>query len=146
MKPSVLQISPTQRSELSRLALSASPAECCGLLVGHSIDDRLIVTAIHPSENLATDKHISFEIDFRIRLHLEEDLADGPGQLIGLYHSHPGGQPAPSNKDLTDASEPDLVWLILAVDAVGAVDLCAWQLLRSNDGEKSFSGLPISVE
>ena len=146
MKPEVINLAATDRAELSRLALAASPAECCGLLVGHHTEAAVQITAIHKSENLAADKLSGFEVDFRIRLRLEEELVSGPDQIIGIYHSHPNGSPKPSGKDLADAAEPGLVWLILAVDGVGAVDLSARLMCREADGEKSFSALPVVIQ
>jgi proteasome lid subunit RPN8/RPN11 len=146
MTPDVVNLSATDRAELSRLALAASPAECCGLLVGRHKGAAVEITAIHKSENLAKDKLSGFEVDFRLRLHLEEELESGLDQIIGHYHSHPNGNSKPSGRDLADAVEPGLVWLILAVDGVGAVDLSAWLMCRSIEGEKSFSALPVVIK
>jgi len=146
MLPAAVRLSPQDRAVLARLALAASPHECCGLVVGHRSGPDLVVRSIHASENLSDAPDKSFEIDFRIRLHLEEDLATGPDSVIGLYHSHPDGRSRPSEKDLVDAAETGLLWLIAAVDGVGAVDLSAWLLGRSDSGEKFFSGLPVRIE
>jgi proteasome lid subunit RPN8/RPN11 len=152
VSPPSVTLSPSDRAQLSRLALAASPAECCGLLVGRQGSDGLEITSIHQSENLADDKDRGFEIDFRVRLRLEKELASGPihpnhqEKIIGLYHSHPDGKTVPSAKDLEDAAEAGLVWLILAVDGVGAVDISAWKMIRSEDVGKSFAGLPVVVK
>ena len=146
MNPTSINISGDNRAELSRQALAESPAECCGLLVGHYKGATVEITAIHKSENLATDKLSGFEVDFRLRLRLEEELISGPDQIIGHYHSHPNGNSKPSGKDLAHAAEPGHIWLILAVDGVGAVDLSTWLMSRSADGEKSFSALPVMIK
>ena len=146
MKPASVILTTSDRSNLVRQALTSAPAECCGLLVGHVDDGQLRLTSVHPSENLALDKPASFEIDFRLRLHLEDDLADTSDSIVGLYHSHPGGSPEPSATDLADAAETGLVWLVLAVDGIGAVDVSAW-LFQGNDKiGKSFSPLPVVIE
>jgi len=146
MVPVVVKLSPGDRALLARQALAASPNECCGLVVGRQSGTDLVVSAVHASENLSDAPGNSFEIDFRIRLHLEDDLAAGPDRVIGLYHSHPDGSSRPSEKDLADAAETGLLWLIAAVDGVGAVDLSAWLLDRSEGGRKFFSGLPVQIE
>ena len=146
MKPVTVTLSASDRSQLSRFALAAAPAECCGLLVGTRTQDALEITAIHATENLSTDKLRGFEIDFRVRLQLEEQLATGPDRIVGLYHSHPNGNPRPSDRDLEEAAEQDFVWLILAVDGIGAVDLSAWWMSRSVNNTKSFSALPITIK
>jgi proteasome lid subunit RPN8/RPN11 len=146
MKPASVIMSKSDRSQLLRHALTASPAECCGLLVGREDDGQLRLTSVHASENLAADKLATFEIDFRIRLHLEDDLAHKPDRIVGLYHSHPDGSPEPSATDLADAAEAGLVWLVLAVDGIGAVDISAWLFQGHPRTAKSFSPLPVLIE
>ena len=146
MKPATVTLFASDRSQLSRFALATAPAECCGLLVGHQTEDTIEITAVHATENLSTDKLKGFEIDFRVRLQLEEQLATGPDRIVGLYHSHPNGNPRPSDRDLEEAAEQDFVWLILAVDGIGAGDLSAWWMSRSVNNTKSFSALPITIK
>lgn len=107
-------------------AEAAYPAECCGLLAGrpwqasetpqHPLTDDFVVTRVEPSANVSTgDQADSFEVDPAVRFRLMREL-DGTGsRMIGHYHSHPDHPAAPSARDLSQAYEPDLIWLITSV-------------------------------
>ncbi len=95
------------REKIEREALAALPQECCGLLVGAD----LAVTRLVPSPNLANGND-RFEIDPGLHIGWQRKLRDGKEQVIGLYHSHPTGEAAPSDRDLEDAAYPGWIWLI----------------------------------
>ena len=86
------------------------PLECCGLLVGR---DR-VVTAAVPMRNVAASA-TRFRIDDREHIALRRALrlVAPPLQVIGVYHSHPGGIPRPSPRDIAEAFYPD--WLHVIV-------------------------------
>ena len=96
----------------------AYPFECCGLLIGQiKNESNYFVNEFKPSPNVAKGNHkTNFEIDHKIRLKIMKDLRDGPNKVIGHYHSHPNQTSEPSTKDLDMAFEPELVWLIIAVE------------------------------
>ena len=107
-------------------AEAAYPAECCGLLVGrHDGQGSLQVTAIEPSPNIAASGNDRFEVDPRVRLHVMRALEGAPEDIIGHYHSHPDHPAEPSAHDLEMAFEPDLVWLIAAVEGGRATEVRA---------------------
>lgn len=92
--------------------------ECCGLLAGR--DD--IITTIFPAQNAlasATTYEIASQQLFRFfRAMREQGLIH-----LGLYHSHPAGENAPSARDIEQAFYPDQVYFILSTrqDAPRAV-------------------------
>lgn len=47
-------------------------------------------------------------------------------QLGGSFHSHPRGEPRPSDRDLEKALEPDWVYLIVGLDE--QPDIKAWEI------------------
>lgn len=108
-------------------AEAAYPRECCGLLVGR--DDAaasVVVTRVEPSANLSADGgYDRFEVDPALRFRLMRDLAEGPHRIVGHYHSHPDHPAQPSRRDLENAWEPDLVWLITSVVGGQAVHTSA---------------------
>ena len=103
-------------------AEAAYPDECCGLLVGRGAAPEppggtLVVTRIEASPNVAAGgRRDRFEVDPQVRFDLMRALAGGDQRIIGHYHSHPDHSPRPSERDLEMALEPDLVWLITAVE------------------------------
>jgi proteasome lid subunit RPN8/RPN11 len=100
---------------VERIALGAAPLEACGLLEGTIQGSQYKVTAIHPSQNMASEPADRFEVDPRLLLRLQKDLRGGPTALVGIYHSHPRGPAAPSATDLAMAWQLELVWVITAV-------------------------------
>ena len=115
-------------------AEEAYPAECCGLLVGRRDGQGGVeVTAIEPSPNVAASGNDRFEVDPRVRLDVMRALEGGPEDIIGHYHSHPDHPAEPSARDLEMAFEPDLVWVIAAVDKGRATEVRAHVLDTSGD-------------
>lgn len=98
---------------------AAWPAEGCGLLAGRRDGDRLRITRVAPSRNvLAQQGNDLFEVDPAARFSLERDLRETQTNecLIGHFHSHPNGQATPSVRDRAQAYEPELIWLIFALN------------------------------
>jgi proteasome lid subunit RPN8/RPN11 len=87
-----------------------SPAiECCGLLAGAAG----VITEMFPATN-ALARSTAYEIPpeelFRFfRQMRERDLVH-----LGIYHSHPASENAPSPSDIARAYYPDAAWLILS--------------------------------
>jgi proteasome lid subunit RPN8/RPN11 len=109
-------ISQATLNEIKAAALAAYPLECCGLLSGvRSSTDTWRVMQAHPTRNVAVDPQRWFEVDPSTHLRLQRELRDAGQAVIGHYHSHPDGVPAPSAADLAAAQDPGLMWLIVAV-------------------------------
>ncbi|WP_375427737.1 M67 family metallopeptidase [uncultured Sphingomonas sp.] len=90
----------------------ASPTrEVCGLLFGtaHAI------TARRSARNVAADPRTAFEIDPAALLAAHREQRGGGPAIVGCYHSHPSGAPAPSPRDAANARADGLLWLIVAV-------------------------------
>jgi len=115
------------RADLRRIcdhAEAVYPEECCGLLVGEVRSDGTVaIGSVEPSRNLAEDRRRRFEVDTRLRLDLQRRLRTGTARIVGLYHSHPDKSAQPSRHDLDMAWEPDMVWLIVAVERGQAIQV-----------------------
>ena len=111
-------------------AEAAYPEECCGLLVGRQEEAGIFrVSRVEASRNLAANgRKERFEVDPRLRFDLMRGLAGGRQRIIGHYHSHPDHPVEPSDRDLEMAWEPELVWLIVAVENGKAVGTSAFFL------------------
>jgi proteasome lid subunit RPN8/RPN11 len=115
----MIVIGHAQLRQIMDAAEAAYPNECCGLLVGQRLPNGTVeVARVHPSANLSPQRD-RFEIDPRLWVDLARALGKGPQQVVGLYHSHPDGPAQPSKADLRAAWGEELVWLIVAVTAVG---------------------------
>lgn len=103
-------------------AKAAAPAEACGLLSGsHPAQGVIAVAEIHPSDNLASDSDRRFEIDAALQLRLQRELRAAGLEIVGVYHSHPEGDPMPSAADRDGAAYPGWVWLITGLSGGAAV-------------------------
>lgn len=124
-----------QMSVLARIedaARRALPREACGFLIGHD-GDRPIITRIAASPNLAPpDRQDRFETDPRLHLRLQRDLRESADDILGIYHSHPGGRAAPSAVDRAQAVYPGWIWLITALNGADC-STCAFRHIAGTD-------------
>ncbi|MDG4574879.1 MAG: M67 family metallopeptidase [Defluviicoccus sp.] len=131
------------RRALIDAAVAARPHECCGLLVGRTVDETTtVIDRIAPSRNVTLGAAASsFEIDPQLRLSLMRSLHGSGEAIIGHYHSHPRTTAEPSARDLSRVYEPDLVWLIIGLGSGSGPDLRAW---RYDQEAAGFAPLPIA--
>jgi [CysO sulfur-carrier protein]-S-L-cysteine hydrolase len=90
-------------------ARSIPAEECCGLLAGANG----IISRIFPAQN-ALASPTAYEIAPReifqlLRLMREERL-----DHLGIYHSHPKGENAPSQSDIAQAFYPEAAYFIIS--------------------------------
>jgi len=109
----MLEVSSEVIATLVGEAARAAPAECCGLLLG---DD--VVRVVRAARNVAADPLRHFEIDPVVLLAAHREARTGGLRVLGYYHSHPNGHPAPSAVDCEHASGDRRVWAIVADGAV----------------------------
>jgi proteasome lid subunit RPN8/RPN11 len=93
--------------------------ECCGLLEGERKADGYCVTVLHPARNLSGDPQ-RFEIDPLMHIKAQKLARLRGREIVGCYHSHPGGRAEPSAADLSGASEDDFLWLIAGSEGLRA--------------------------
>lgn len=105
---------------LSRLeveALRAEPYEACALLLGHADENGVAVKDIAFSANVTeSDPKATFEIDPTLYIRCQKEARQGGPQVVGIWHSHPGGKPLPSETDKARSVEPEWLWIITAVN------------------------------
>lgn len=119
-------MSPASRDALVAEAARCAPAEACGILLGRRWPDGSTdVARVQPTRNGAADPTRGFEIDpADLFAAVRSARAGVHPPMVGLYHSHPGGEAAPSDTDLARAWQPGLVWVIVGGDG----RLGAWAL------------------
>ena len=102
------------RDRIVREARDAVPRECCGLLEGVVDEETALITAVHPTRNLAEEPD-RFEIDPAEQIRLLRQLRGTGREIIGCYHSHPNGRAEPSPRDREGAFGEGFLWLIAAL-------------------------------
>jgi proteasome lid subunit RPN8/RPN11 len=110
------------RDMLVAHALSASPRECCGLLIGRA-GARFEVLTAYPAANLdaAPDRYLIDPADhFAARREARRRGLD----VIGFFHSHPHGSAAPSSADLAEASYSNHLYVIVGLAPAAVRAFC----------------------
>ena len=105
-----VRISSIALGDLIAAAGQSPDAEICGLLFGSG--DR--IEQVRPCANVAIDPREAFEIDPGALIAAHRSSRAGGPAMIGHYHSHPSGTPAPSPRDAAAAANDGALWLILA--------------------------------
>ncbi|MGH9713250.1 MAG: Mov34/MPN/PAD-1 family protein [Candidatus Acidiferrales bacterium] len=93
--------------------------ECCGLLAGRDG----VITRAFPAANAAGDAAVAYEIALEELFRLMRAIRAEKLELLGIYHSHPGGDNRPSAHDVERAYYPDVAYFIISprTDTPGAV-------------------------
>jgi len=126
MTMTTLILSAALRSQLEAEARAAFPRECCGLIEGVREPGAVHAEALHPAANVGAHPD-EFEIDPGAHLGHIRRLRGSGREIVGCYHSHPGGQPVPSQRDRESGSQ-GFVWLIAALPGAGGpVELGAFE-------------------
>jgi proteasome lid subunit RPN8/RPN11 len=112
-----IELRPGLAAQIHRAAQACFPRECCGLLEGIRQAGLMRVTALHPAQNLS-DAADRFEISPADHIAAQKIARANGHQIIGCYHSHPGGVAEPSATDLAGAAEDNFLWLIAAGPAL----------------------------
>jgi proteasome lid subunit RPN8/RPN11 len=97
-------------------ACEGAPNEICGVLGGLRDDDTSSVLSVHPAENAADTPRTEYSIDPEEQLALIEAIEADGDDVVGFYHSHPAGPPAPSETDAARATWPGLSYVIVVLD------------------------------
>ncbi|MBI2956619.1 MAG: M67 family metallopeptidase [Acidobacteria bacterium] len=128
---------------VTRLELSASlwralveearrhlPQECCGLLGGCGAR----VTHVFPATN-ALASASAYEIPARELFEIFRRLRAEMLELLGIYHSHPTGDNAPSARDREQAYYPGVPYVIVSPRPEASRPVRAFLLGREREEE-----------
>ena len=92
-----------------------APNECCGLLLGKAGS----VESAHRAHNLH-ESPSRFLIDPADHFAAMREARGAGLHVIGAYHSHPHSPPVPSETDLAEAIDTELLHIIVSPEARGA--------------------------
>ena len=115
-----LRLSAADLDAIVTASVRAFPEECCGLLLGAREASGVTVESILAAANIAPDRARRFEVEPRTLIAAHKAAREAGLEVIGHYHSHPGGGAAPSAHDRARAYADGEVWLIVPVTDGGA--------------------------
>ena len=102
-----INLTEAQMAQMNEHVQATAPNEACGLLGG--ID--AIVHHVVPITNTARSP-IRYRMDPGQQIEALFGFEAQNLELTGIFHSHPGGPPGPSQTDLDEAAYPEAVQLI----------------------------------
>jgi len=105
-------------------ALMASPEEMCGLVIGRMENEAKIAEQLVFLDNVNSNPLSEYTADSSQLLE-EVNLVEESGKsLLGIFHSHPHGNCAPSNIDSERVRWYDYSHIIVAPNSTEPV--CSW--------------------
>lgn len=84
--------------------------ECCGLLAGRDG----VITHVFPAENVAADPSKNYELAPKEIVRLMREFRAAGLEFLGIYHSHPNGENAPSARDIELAYYSEEIYFIIS--------------------------------
>jgi proteasome lid subunit RPN8/RPN11 len=119
----MLQLSHSDYQTLRAHGEQTYPHECCGVLLGKSIDGVNIVREIKPAGNTRTDSaHNRYQIDPVELIRIQRQARSASLDIVGFYHSHPDHPAQWSSTDFAEAHWLGCSYLITRV-AQGKADI-----------------------
>lgn len=109
-----LHLASGARHRMCTAARAARPNEACGLLFGRHREDGHHVLAASVAANVAADPRRRFEVDPAHLIAAQRAARNGGPAILGVWHSHPDGPPAPSAADRAGITDPSWIWIIVA--------------------------------
>ncbi len=107
----VLKLTPRQLAHIIAHARAGAPEEVCGLILGRDGSAR----GVYRVPNAARAPRVTYRMHPQTQV-LLFDFADRRGwDLLGIYHSHPGGPETPSATDIAQSYYPEAVYIIVSL-------------------------------
>jgi proteasome lid subunit RPN8/RPN11 len=107
--------------------------ECCGLLAGREA----VISAILPAKN-ALQSPKAYEIAPQELFELYRRIRSAGLEHLGIYHSHPNGENAPSPLDIERAFYPEAAYLIISMRPAAGHPIRAFRIVEGQTRELSI--------
>lgn len=111
MKTMILWLTEPLARQIVQHALAEAPHEACGLIGGLDGCAEVVI----PVSNVAADPRQYYEMDHPGLVRAMFEIEHRGLELIGIYHSHPSGEPIPSQSDIRLAHYPGVVYVIVSL-------------------------------
>ncbi len=109
-------------------AMRHAQVEVCGLVAAKGN----YPVSVYPIRNCAKDTMVQYEMDPKQLIAAMKRMREQDETLYAIYHSHPGSEPVPSEKDIECAEYPDAYHLIVSLKTQGVLDMHAFHINHGN--------------
>ncbi len=109
------------------------PVEACGLLAGrgHTVEK------VYPLANVERSP-VRFAMDPDVQAKAFREIEGKGWEVVGVYHSHPVGPPAPSAEDLKGGTFPDYLYVIVNLKDFSSPRCSAYRIRQGEVAEVSL--------
>lgn len=111
--------------QIAEYTRQARPNEACGLIAGRDGRAELVIAV----PNIAADPRYHYDMDPQALVKAMFQIQHHGLDLIGIYHSHPTGDPIPSRTDIARAAYPDAAYVIVGWRE-DETQFAAWRIHR----------------
>jgi proteasome lid subunit RPN8/RPN11 len=123
------------------------PHECCGVLLGRSVDDENVVEAAVRAGNTRTDSaHNRYNIAPQELIKIQRQARESGWDIVGFYHSHPDHPAQWSSTDFAEAHWLGCSYVITAVAKGSAQQTNSFLLTGTSEEDKVFESETIAVD
>jgi proteasome lid subunit RPN8/RPN11 len=133
-----VQIRRAVLDELCGHAKKEPARECCGLLAGRDG----VVTDVFPAENVAADPARGYEIGPREVVRRMREFRASGLEFLGIYHSHPKTDNAPSPADIEQAYYSEEAYFIVSPLADASRSVRAFSIREGRATELAIEVVP----
>lgn len=127
MTPQLLWFTRDLYQQIERHARDGAPREICGVLMGTCSGGTARVREVLAVPNIAANPEQAYRLDDRRLAQIVGGLASSSLEIVGFYHSHPSGEPIPSQTDVRLAAYPDIPYIIMGLKG-GEAAAAAWRI------------------
>jgi proteasome lid subunit RPN8/RPN11 len=122
------------------------PYECCGVLLGRSLEGANQVEEVVRAGNTRTDSaHNRYQISPLELIRAQREGRERGLDIVGFYHSHPDHPAQWSKTDFAEAHWIGCSYVITSVQAGHSEETNAFLLSGSSEEDKHFEDQPIDL-
>jgi proteasome lid subunit RPN8/RPN11 len=140
----MLKLSQSDYLSLRQHGEETYPHECCGVLLGHFVDNGAesvskTVSRIARCGNMREDSpHNRYQIDPRELIRIQREGRERGEDVVGFYHSHPDHPAQWSPTDLAEAHWFGCSYVITSVEKGTATATNSFELTGTDEAGKKF--------